>query len=249
MLPVCLGEATKLSQYLLDADKCYRVTGCLGITTDSGDAMGQVIATANPSHCSAEALSAAIRSLQGPIQQIPPMVSALKYRGKPLHAYARAGITIPREPRAVTIYHSELYTFDGCFFEMTVRCSKGTYIRSLVESIGDLLGVGAHVTQLHRLYTAGFEHERAWTLEELAACSEPELMARLLPMDRAVAHLERIILSDTEIQLLRQGQVLHHAGIASHTNPVCLYDQQAQLIGLGELQADHQLVTKRLMAF
>ena len=247
MLPICFGEATKLCQYGLEADKCYRVTGCLGISTDTGDAMGQVVATAAV-NCSVQALTAVVASLQGVIQQVPPMVSALKHQGKPLYVYARAGIILPRAARTVTIYSSELLQFDGQLFSLSVRCSKGTYIRSLVEAIGEALGVGAHVTQLHREYSAGFEHERLWTLDELMACSEAELMTSLLPMDRAVAHLPRQVLTDAQITRLRQGQVLADGFTSSAPlGVVRLYDAREQLIGLGEFDGA-QLRVKRLMA-
>ncbi len=249
MLPVCFGEATKLSQFLLDADKCYRVSGRLGITTDTGDAMGNVLSEVSAAHCSQEQLAQAVHVLQGEIQQVPPMVSALKFQGKPLYAYARAGITLPRAARSVTIYSSELHQFTPPYFDLTVRCSKGTYVRVLIESIGEILGVGAHVTQLRRNYTAGFECERLWTLDELMACSDEQLMASLLPLDRAVVHLPRQQLTVEQIKQLRQGQVLSPiVPVSADLGLVRLYDAQEQLIGIGEYQFEQQLVSRRLLA-
>ena len=249
MLPLCFGEATKFCQYLLDADKCYETTGLLGVTTDTGDSMGEVIARAELINCSTEALHTALSQYRGPIQQIPPMYSALKHQGKPLYKYARAGVTLERPPRDITIHTLELQAFDGQRMDLTVKCSKGTYIRSLVESIGNALGVGAHVTRLHRSYTAGFEHEPMYTLDALAEMTEDQLLACLLPMERAVHHLPIIIINQTGVQKLRDGKSLEQEDLLDNIGCVRLYDENGAFIGLGESLPGGVLMTKRLLAF
>ena len=250
MLPICLGEATKFCQYLLDANKSYRVTGMLGVTTDTGDALGQVVSQVDPGPCSEDALMEVLDQFKGPIQQVPPMYSALKHQGKPLYKYARAGVTIERPPRDVCIYDLQLHAFDGKMIDLTVTCSKGTYIRSLIESIGNALGVGGHVTKLHRCYTAGFEQDSMVTLDELQGFAEAELMTRLLPMERAVYSLPILEVSAAEINDLRNGKHVSRESTACElTGCVRLHDAQGHFIGLGELPSRGCLVTKRLLAF
>lgn len=249
MLPICLGEATKLSQFLLDADKCYLVTGKLGVITDSGDALGQVLHEVNGFNISEAQVRDAVSIFKGSIKQIPPMFSALKHQGKPLYHLARQGIEIERMPREITIYHSELLSFNGSEFMLRVTCSKGTYIRSLVMDIGEHLGVGAHVTVLHRCYTAGFAEETMWSLERLTEKTEEQRMACILPMDRAVASLPEAYLSREEAVFLHQGQVLTKALDADFNGCVRLYQQPQSFIGIGEYHHLTQtLKAKRLLA-
>ena len=176
MLPLCFGEATKFSQYLLDADKCYETTGLLGIKTNTADAMGDVIARVDDFTISIAQLQSVLDTFLGTIKQVPSMFSALKHQGKPLYKFARDGIEIERQAREITIHDLQLNAFDGREFKLTVSCSKGTYIRNLVEDIGNRLSVGAHVTQLHRVYTAGLASEPMFSLDELAEKSSEELM-------------------------------------------------------------------------
>lgn len=233
MLPICFGEATKFSQYLLDADKCYTVTGLLGIKTNTADAMGEVIARVDEFSVSSDELNVVLSTFLGAIKQVPSMFSALKHQGKPLYKFAREGIDIERKARDITIYQLQLNAFDGREFKLTVTCSKGTYIRNLVEDIGERLGVGAHVTQLHRVYTAGLAQESMYTLDELTAKSPELLQACLLPVERAVDYLPTLVLDDDEALALRQGKVLHCSNAPQHGS-VLLYDHNAQFIGLGE---------------
>lgn len=250
MLPICFGEATKFCQYLLDADKCYETTGLLGVTTDTGDSMGEVVATVEMTPRTPQALDAALAAFRGPIAQVPPMYSALKHQGQPLYKYARAGVTLERAARHVIIHDLQVLSFDGVQMQLAVTCSKGTYIRSLVECIGDALGVGAHVTQLHRRYTAGFEQEPMFTLEALAEMSEAQLLDALLPMERAVHHLPCLTVSHEMVGQLRDGKCIErHAFQADFSGCVRLHDPDAQFIGLGELKPEGGLVTKRLLAF
>ena len=249
MLPICFGEATKFCQYILDADKCYEATGLLGITTDTGDSMGQVISETSALSVSEHHLREILPSFLGEIQQVPPMYSALKHQGKPLYHYARQGISIERPARTLVISDLMLNAFENPSFDLTITCSKGTYIRSLVESIGDALQVGAHVTRLHRTYTAGFEGERMYTLDELINYSEPQLIETLLPMDRAVMHLPSCVISSDNLAVLRNGQQVIFPSTSIAPGLVRLYEVSGEFLGLGELLDSQRLVSKRLFAF
>ncbi len=247
MLPLCFGEATKFSQYLLDADKCYEVTGLLGIKTNTADAMGEVIARVDKFSISNDELHAVLSEFSGAIKQVPSMFSALKHCGKPLYKFAREGIELERKARDITIHQLKLNAFDGREFKLTVTCSKGTYIRNLVEDIGERLGVGAHVTQLHRAYTAGLAQERMYSLDELTAKSPELLLQCLLPVDRAVDYLPTLILDDEAVHALKQGRTLFRPESMNLTGGVRLYDRGRQFIGLGEWDAPGVLQPKRLL--
>ena len=250
MLPICFGEATKFCQYVLDADKCYEVTGLLGIKTNTGDAMGAVVTEVPDFSISVAELDAVLEQFKGTIQQVPSMFSALKHQGKPLYHYARAGIDIPREARTITIYDLQRHDFDGRSFSLTVTCSKGTYIRNLVEDIGERLGVGAHVTRLHRCYTAGFANESMRTMEALQDKSSDELSSYLLPMDRAVSALPSLVLNHEQVIALRHGKGVTDAIEPKQDNSgVRLYESDGRFLGLGEWQSDGLLTVRRLLAF
>ncbi|MFZ4077274.1 MAG: tRNA pseudouridine(55) synthase TruB [Legionellaceae bacterium] len=249
MLPICFGEATKFCQYVLDADKCYDVSGLLGVTTDTGDSMGAVIAEVPSFDVSHEALLKTLPAFTGMIQQVPPMYSALKHQGKPLYRYARQGVSVERPPRSITIHALTLDRFDGKTLDLTVKCSKGTYIRSLIESIGEVLQVGAHVTRLHCICTAGFEGDRMYTLDELAQYAQQDLKDLLLPMDRAVMHLPKRIISEDDLLALRQGKQIKSHVIEDELGLVRLYDANGVFSGLGEQLDLETLTSKRLFSF
>ncbi len=248
MLPICFGEGTKFCQYLLDADKCYEVTGLLGVKTNTSDAMGEVIAHCEAFTVSEADLHAVLSQFWGPIKQVPSMYSALKYQGAPLYKYARAGIDIPREPRTVCIHNLQLNQFDGQQMSLTVTCSKGTYIRNLIEDIGEQLGVGAHVTRLHRCYTAGFSQEKMYTIDELLLMTATQLQFCLLPIERAVSYLPKIDLCRDMADALRQGKTINDLVAEGVMGTVRLYEENGHFIGLGELQATGLLKVKRLLA-
>lgn len=166
MLPICLGEATKFSQYLLDSDKRYRVIARLGQRTDTSDADGQIVEE-RPVTFSAEQLAAALDTFRGDIEQIPSMYSALKYQGKKLYEYARQGIEVPREARPITVYELLFIRHEGNELELEIHCSKGTYIRTIIDDLGEKLGCGAHVIYLRRLAVSKYPVERMVTLEHL----------------------------------------------------------------------------------
>lgn len=249
MLPLCFGEATKICQFLLDADKCYQTTGMLGIKTNTSDSTGDVVVYTETLSITEPQLVAVLERYKGKIKQTPSMFSALKYKGMPLYRLAREGIEVERKAREIFIRELQLNAFDGAQFSLTVACSKGTYIRNLVEDIGDALGVGAHVTRLHRLYTSGLDSLPMYTLDELEEMSQAERIACLIPMDRAVDYLEQIVLSDDEILTVRQGKAVTKKLDVDGVDCVRLYDEQSQFIGLGELTVDGDLRAKRLLAF
>ncbi|KLO03596.1 tRNA pseudouridine synthase B, partial [Morganella morganii] len=204
MLPVCLGEATKFSQFLLDSDKRYRVIARLGQRTDTSDSQGEVISE-RPLSFTAEQLAAALESFRGDTLQVPSMYSALKHQGRPLYEYARKGITIEREARPITVYELLFIRHEGDELELEIHCSKGTYIRTIIDDLGEKLGCGAHVTMLRRLQVATYPAERMVTLEQLQEMRrmadesetplETALDPLLLPMDTAVSHFPQVNLT------------------------------------------------------
>ena len=206
MLPICLGEATKFSQFLLDADKQYVVTATLGIRTTTSDADGEVVAE-KPVSVSTEQLQSAVDTFKGPINQVPSMFSALKYQGKPLYHYARQGIDIDRPARDITVFSIDITRFEGNEVDLVVHCSKGTYIRSLVDDLGQLLGCGAFVSRLHRTHVADYPQDKMLTIEALQALFDrtdetpdyTRLDDFLLPMDTAVASLPSVIINGTSL--------------------------------------------------
>lgn len=249
MLPLCFGEATKICQFLLDADKCYATTGLLGIKTNSSDATGDVIAYTEAFSISESQLIDALAQYRGYVKQVPSMFSALKHKGMPLYRLAREGIEVERKAREIFISNLQLDAFDGAQFSLTVACSKGTYIRNLVEDIGDALGVGAHVTMLHRLYTSGLADLPMYTLNDLEDMTLEERISCLVPMDRAVDYLKPIVLLDDEIVTIRQGKLVNKGLDVEEKNCVRLYDERSQFIGLGELHTNGDVKAKRLLAF
>jgi tRNA pseudouridine55 synthase len=207
LLPVCLGEATKFSSDLLEADKTYEAVAELGATTRTGDIEGEVLER-RPVSATVEDIGTALAGLLGEIEQVPPMYSALKRDGKPLYELARAGIEVERAPRTVFIYVLELLSWDAPHLRFRVRCSKGTYVRTLAEQIGQALGCGAHLQALRRTGIGRFGLEGAVTLEELEACAPAERSGRLLGADALVAQLPALHLEAGLSARLMQGQRL-----------------------------------------
>jgi tRNA pseudouridine55 synthase len=248
MLPVCLGEATKVSQFLLEADKTYDATGLLGIKTNTADAMGEVISRVETFDVSEIQLRAVLSQFMGTTQQTPSMFSALKHQGKPLYDYARRGIDIPRPPREITIHDLSLHMFDSQQFYIRVRCSKGSYIRNLVEDIGEALGCGAHVTQLRRIQTAGFSPDAMVTLDALAELTLEARRALLRPMDCAIEHLPAITLTLEQADRLRQGQAISTSLEQFTPGIIRVYENLSGFIGLGEWINPQELKAKRLLS-
>lgn len=250
MLPICLGEATKFSQFLLESDKRYQVQGLLGIKTETADAEGAVIETAEVNVSEADFLSV-MDNYRGNIMQIPSMYSAIKVNGQPLYKLAREGITIERKPRPVTIHKLELIKFDSPYAEMDVYCSKGTYIRNLVEDMGDDLGCGAHVTRLHRSQVGPYLSEDMLTLEEAEAIVEESGLAaldkKLLPIYSSVAHWPEVILDASLAFYIQQGQPIQVAQSPA-SGGVRLMTDDNQFLGIGEINEDGMVAPKRLLS-
>ena len=244
LLPLCFGEATKFAGELLDADKAYRATLRLGVTTDSADAEGQVLLT-RPVTASAADFEAVLPRFRGEIEQVPPMHSALKRDGKPLYEYARQGIELERAPRRVTIHGLRLLAFAGETAEIDVECSKGTYIRTLAADIGEALGCGAHLTALRRTRIGRLHVESAVTLERLEALALAERDVCLAPADSLVTDLPRADLADDAVARILHGQAVRWNGTAGERWR--LYGD-ARFLGVASLSADGWLRPKRLLA-
>ncbi|WP_131782606.1 tRNA pseudouridine(55) synthase TruB [Legionella gresilensis] len=248
MLPICFGEATKFSQYLLTDSKVYIATGLLGAKTDTGDADGATIAAVDKYDVQKQRLEEVINQFVGATLQTPSMYSALKFKGQPLYKFARAGITIEREARPINIYSIELLAFDGQYFTIKVHCGKGTYIRNLVEDIGENLGVYAHLTQLHRVYIDHFKDKPMYELSDLTCLDSESLATCLIPCEYAVNHLPIVTIDDCQEIHLRQGKIVTALNNDLAYGCVRLHNQQGQFIGLGELSDSRVLKVKRLLA-
>lgn len=207
LLPICFGEATKFSNALLDADKTYRALLRLGQTTSTGDAEGE-ITSEHPVEVGQADADAVLARFRGDIQQLPPMHSALKHQGKPLYEYIRKGETIERELRNIVIYELVLNAFSGNQMDITVRCSKGTYIRTLAEDIGAALGCGAHLIGLRRTAIAHFDLRDSHTWQQLEAMTGAERDACILPLESLMPDMPRLQLDAVQIKRLAQGQRL-----------------------------------------
>ena len=259
VLPLCFGEATKLSQFLLDSDKRYRVLIQLGVRTDTGDAEGQVIAsdeqveTAETSEITREQVENTLAKFVGTIEQVPPMYSAIKQQGVPLYKLAREGKEVERASREVTIYTIDLLGFEGPELEIDVSCSKGTYVRTLADDLGELLGCGAHVKQLRRLQAGVFDESNCVLLEqleEIRQSSDKDDYSRLdeflEPMDRAVEDLPEVDLPDVTAGWVKQGQpvLVRHL---PEEGLVRLY-QGDNFIGIGTILDDGRVAPRRMIA-
>ncbi|UAW97978.1 tRNA pseudouridine(55) synthase TruB [Halopseudomonas nanhaiensis] len=251
VLPLCLGEATKFSQFLLDADKVYVTEARLGMTTTTGDAEGDVLTTSPVSVTEAEVLQVLPR-FTGDIEQIPPMYSALKHEGQPLYKLARAGEVVERKARSVTIQRLKMLGLQGDRLQLEVHCSKGTYIRTLVEDIGSALGCGAHVSQLRRTEAGPFDLTRSVTLESLEAMhaegGAEALDQLLLPSDSGLGDWPVVRLTEQTAYYLNHGQAVRVPGSPAF-GMVRLYDQNDVFIGIGEMTDDARVAPRRLMRF
>ena len=248
LLPICLGEATKFSHFLLDADKSYRALIQLGSTTTTGDAEGEVLTRAEVSVTPA-LLKETLHRFVGEIAQVPPMYSALKHQGKALYEYARDGQEIARPARMVTIFDIKLNSFDQATSraEIDVVCSKGTYIRTLAEDIGQALGCGAYLAGLRRLTTAHFSLQHAYTMEHLEAMSMDGRDKVLLPVESPVEDLPSLTLDADSAYYLLQGQTIWKSGVKID-GYFRVYHENGRFLGLGELDADGKVAPKRLLA-
>lgn len=243
MLPICFGEASKFSQYLLEAKKAYRAVGLLGIQTNTGDALGEIINTNLNPRVELTALQHVLNQFKGDILQTPPMFSALKYKGRPLYKLAREGLSIERSPRSITIYDIHLVALEGLQFTIEVICSKGTYIRSLIESIGEALNMYAHLTQLHRMYSGNFMHETMYTYETLAEMDRTSLEKSLLPLETIVDYFPSLSVSPENLLALQHGKRIFCQAEPGLKRLYC----SEVFYGLGEVLEGEQLKVKRLL--
>lgn len=245
LLPLCFGEATKFAHYLTDADKTYVATIKLGMTTNTGDAEGEILTTHTVSTSSNQFAEVCAQFI-GEISQIPPMYSALKHEGKALYTYARAGIEIERAARVIRIHNISVNSYEQDIAVITVSCSKGSYIRTLAEDIGSQLGCGAHLIGLRRTLTASYDITQAISLEQFEAMTSEQRQAALLPADSAILHLPAIILNSDAQHYLQLGQAVWQSGVTP-AGLLRLYSEQQQFLGLGELADDGKIAPKRLI--
>ena len=249
VLPLCFGEATKFSRYLLDADKEYEAVMQLGVTTNTGDAEGEVLET-RAVHVCAEDIESVLPQFRGVIQQVPPMYSALKKDGQPLYKLARAGITVDRPARTGTINHLELLSCEGDQARILVSCTKGTYIRTLVEDIGAALGCGAHVAQLRRTKAGPFDLTHAVSLAELeqlhAEGGAEALDACMIPMDSGLQDWPIVRLTEHSSFFWLNGQPVR-AQQAPLEGMVRVYNHNDEFIGVGEMDDDGMVAPRRLI--
>ncbi len=268
VLPVCLGEATKFTQFLLDADKRYRATFRFGIATASGDADGEILSEDGAPQLTEKQLEQVLPEFRGDITQIPSMFSALKHQGQPLYKLAREGVEIEREARPVTIFSLDIMAFRAGEFpevDVDIHCSKGTYVRTLAEDVGKRLGCGAYVSKLHRSAAGPFDESQTVSLSALQSLRESQsaeaLDELLLPMDAGITHLTVVELSEDTAHYFRQGQsvmvpqvyqlseegdivrVFENRGETSERTPSLLF------LGVAEVTDDGRVAPKRLVVF
>lgn len=250
MLPICFGEATKFSQFLLESDKSYQVIAKLGIKTTTGDAEGEIIENKPVVDVTLERIQQILSQLTGSIQQIPPMFSAVKIQGKPLYELARKGIEIERKPRTIHIYQLKLEDFSHDILKLEVHCSKGTYVRTLVEDIGVALGCGAHVIGLHRSMVVPYQNQTMYSIATLEEVQQQKgkdaLTSYLLPIETSVASYPSVKLSTSTAFYLRTGQSVMVPNLPTQ-GLVRLFTEQSQFIGIGTIQDDGRLAPQRLI--
>jgi len=256
LLPLCFGEATKFSQFLLDANKQYRARIKLGVTTDSADADGKVLHEAPVPVLNAALLEAAVAQFRGEIEQTPPMYSALKVNGQPLYKLARQGIEVERQARPVTIFKLEVEDFSADEVVLNITCSKGTYVRTLAEDLGKVLGCGAHVVGLRRLASGPFSLAQALTLEELEGLLQIKgfdgLDRSLLPVAEIVSDWPALEVPDMTAAFFKQGQAVQIAK-APTAGWVRIFSEATanralEFLGVGEILEDGRVTPKRLVA-
>jgi tRNA pseudouridine55 synthase len=249
VLPVCLGEATKVSQFLLDSDKRYRTRIKLGIRTDTGDSEGSIIERNEGISVSRKAIERALTKFKGEVEQVPPMHSAIKMNGVPLYKLARKGITVEREPRLVTLYQICLVEFVNSELELEISCSKGTYIRTIADDLGQELGCGAHVIELRRTQAGVFTEKDSISAEELALEKENKGLDKidqfLIPMDRAIQDLPEVNLPSITASHVKNGQAVLVRHLPKN-GLVRMYEDE-QFIGIGSIDDDGKVAPRRLI--
>lgn len=249
LLLICLGEATKVSPFLLEADKHYHTLARLGVRTETGDAEGAVVEECPVGEYSAADIEQALERFRGEIQQVPPMYSALKHKGVRLYELARQGVEVERQPRTVHIYELKVLERGPDTLSLDIQCSKGTYIRTLVEDLGEVLGCGAHVAALRRVGVGPYTEQDMVSLEELNALAEQDrsaLEARLRPIDSALADWPAVRLDGELSYFVKSGQAVWVPGAPS-SGMVRMYDDQDLFLGAGRILDDGRVAPKRLI--
>ena len=256
MLPICLGEATKFSQFLLDSDKRYIVTAKLGVRTTTSDSQGDVVCEKDV-NVTQQQLDIALDTFRGKTKQVPSMYSALKFEGKPLYKYAREGITIDRPARPITVYELNQLRFENDELDLDIHVSKGTYIRTIVDDLGELLGCGAHVSMLRRTQVADYPYERMVTIEQLDTLIEQAkaedispyilLDALLLDMDTAVKKYPEVNISEVMADYILHGQPVQVSGAPVDTLVRITVGDAHTFIGMGQMNEDGLIAPKRLV--
>ncbi len=250
VLPLCLGEATKFSQYLLTSDKTYVATLCLGVSTDSGDADGEVLEERALEDISRERIESALDDFRGDIKQVPSMFSAVKHQGQPLYKLARQGIEIEREARPVTVYRNEIVDYAGDRLTLEVHCSKGTYVRTIAHDLGEQLGCGAHVVALRRTTAGPYQEGDLVTLDEMFRMAELDRLDELLqPVATAVGQWPTVELAAAPAFYLKQGQpvLVPHAPTEGWVRLYELENDDGRFIGVGEILTDGRVAPRRLI--
>ena len=248
VLPLCLGEATKVCSFLLNTDKRYQATLLLGVTTDSGDTEGKVLSTSEVPDLSVEEIEHCLSVFKGNISQVPPMYSALKHQGKRLYELAREGKVVDRKPREVAIHQLDLLSFNSNKLVLDVRCSKGTYIRSLAEDIGRKLGCGATISQLRRLAVGHLHLDRCFTIEQLSLFKQKDELERcLIPADEILSDWPEIALDTRQCQSIQNGQPIVLP--ANDLQGLVRMYSEDLFVGIGQLIPAGQLIPKRLFNF
>ncbi|MDO9139686.1 MAG: tRNA pseudouridine(55) synthase TruB [Methylobacter sp.] len=246
LLPLCFGEATKVSALMLDDNKRYQVVVQLGVMTDTGDAEGTVIETKPVPELSIDDILVCLKKFTGEIDQVPPMYSALKLNGKKLYELAREGITVERKARHITIFDLKLLDFAKDQLTLDVFCSKGTYIRSLAEDIGHDLGCGGTVKELRRLEAGQFNINDARTIEQLTAMDQQSLQACLINVDKPLEHLPSVHLSDEQAVSINYGQSVELSSLPNAIIGTVRMYRAEMFLGLGEMALDGKLAPKKL---
>ncbi|MEI6858328.1 MAG: tRNA pseudouridine(55) synthase TruB [Shewanella sp.] len=259
MLPICLGEATKFSQHLLDADKRYLVTAKLGVRTDTSDSDGEIVQT-RPVDFTQDLLMESLEYFRGETMQVPSMFSALKHKGQPLYKYAREGIEVPRAARPITVFELNFISLEGDELTLDIHCSKGTYIRTITDDLGEMLGCGAHVMMLRRTQVADYPYDRIVSLTQLNQMVEKAeakgadvksmLDELLLPMDTAVNKFKEINLSDSVKPYLMNGNPVQAPAPKDLVGNEILritVGEEHQFVGIGSINEDGLLAPKRLI--
>ena len=254
VLPLCFGEATKVSQFLLDSDKQYRTRLKLGVRTDTGDSEGREIAVCEDFSVTRAQVEKSLARFRGELEQVPPMHSAVKVKGTPLYKLARSGKVVDRQPRTVTVYEIALTDFAPDGIEIELACSKGTYIRTIADELGQMLGCGAHIIALRRLRAGGFGEQDCVTADFLEQERESAGVAgidrQLVPMDRPLQELPAVLLPDIAANQVRSGQsvLVRHLPAEGLVRMYHRTGEKERFVGIGIIDDDGKVAPKRLIA-